>query len=145
MESEIIKQKEEITYLKTTLKLLSASIEAEAEEISFKINGVRGNINQQKIFVEGIIENKGAKRAIQAADANLFDPQGNSHKAYQITFGDETRLELQPDIPVKFKIEFTDIREQPPVIKAIVLKVYRRAMPGRTEDVIFKNLAVHWK
>lgn len=141
----IEKLNSEIEYYKETLNLLNSKISAEGNNVIFRINSITGKSDLGKILIEGLIENKGAVGKFQTQNIELTDPKGNHYKTYKVSFGEERYIpSFQKNIPTKIMIEFDKIIEETPMIKALVLNIYGE-YPGRTYNVIFKNLPVVWE
>jgi len=159
--SEIVNQKEatiesnqklinqlqtDVTYYKEVLKLKNATLKTDYNDINIHINSVKGIKSQNKIIIEGLMENHGVVDKFQTKNMELVDPKGNLYKSYRISYGGEDYLQrFERDIPIKLQIEFNDIIEYAPVYKALTLNIYDNKYPGRSNTVIFRNLEVIWQ
>ncbi len=139
--------KKELTYYKETLELLNTKDIKKSEDIIYRINSVKGSSDNGIITIEGLVENKGAVKSFQGQSNELTDPKGNNYIAHaslvvgKNSFGDIRRIDkFQKNIPTKFSISFKEIKEEMPVIKALVIKIYNKQNP-----IIFKNLPVTWE
>lgn len=142
----IDKLQSDIIYYKEVLKLINTSLKTEYNDITIIINSVKGIKSQNKIIIEGLMENHGVVDKFQTKNMELVDPKGNVYKSYQISYGGEGYLQrFERDIPVKLQIEFSDIIEYAPVYKALILNIYDNKYPGRSNTVIFRNLEVNWQ
>jgi len=146
-ENVIQNLKKEIVYYKETLQLMESKISSEDKEVTFKINNVQGDSTTGKVFVEGILINKGATRRIQGWKASAFDPKGNGIMSYQVKLGKYNSIEkLLKDVPTNFNLELEQIVEGTPIITALIIDFYSRI--GTKSDnlnVVFKNLRIDWK
>ena len=146
-ESVINEQLNEIEYYKQTLSLFESRISTESNDVMFKINSVEGNSNTGKVIVEGILVNNGPLRSIQGHKSNAFDPKGNGIKSYKVKLGNEKRInKLLNDVPTQFNVEFEQIIEGTPTIRALIVDFYSNIGNRRDNiNVVFKNLDIDWK
>ncbi len=135
--SELEKQ---VVYFKEALNLLNTKDKLESEKIIYRINLVKGSLDNGTITIEGLIENKGAVKRFQGQVNVVVDAKGNSYKTYGMTLGGDTWIpKFQRNLPTKFSIVFKEIVDETPIIKSLSIKAYNR------KTVVFKNLSVNWE
>lgn len=145
-DAEIEKLKKEIEYYKQTLNLFNSKIESENKDVTFKINSIVGDTSTGYVTIEGILNNNGVIRSLQTHQTELIDAQGNTATIYDMSLGDDIRLEkLRKDRPVKFTVTIKTIIEGTPVIKSLTMKFHSSV--GFKDDpieVVFTNLSIDW-
>lgn len=147
LKQTVAKQLKEIGYYKEVLELLNSKIVSESKDVEFKINTVKGNQDTGVVVIEGLVTNKGVLRSIQGHKINVTDAKGNGNISYQITIGDQTRLDkLLKDVPTKFVAELEGIVAETPMLKAIILNFYSRSGYKKDDlEAIFKNVTITWE
>ncbi len=145
--STISKLTKDVEYYKETLNLMSSSISMVEKDVSFKINSVIGNSSTGKVVIEGILVNNGVVRSLQSQQSNATDPQGNRSTSYVMSLGGETRIpKLNSEVPLKFMIEYSDIKPNTTDIKQLVMTYFSMVNYKKDDiSVTFKNLSIDWK
>ncbi len=143
LNSKLNKLENDVQYLKESLDLANSKTTFESDDLVYKVTSVVGKSDQNRIVVEGLVENHGAVRKLQMdGDVYVVDPKGNriKHDYRGTNLGGESYIpKLQRNIPIKMRIEFGNVIEQPPTIKALILSFYN------LDDAIFKDLDVNWE
>ncbi|MGF1636636.1 MAG: coiled-coil domain-containing protein [Cyclobacteriaceae bacterium] len=142
LEADIVKLKSENNYFREALALISSKPMVNGTPISYKITKVYGQEADGKIFIEGIMENKGAQMRYQPKQIQMIDPKGNILNTFKITYGGthELGFDFVNNVPINFRIEFEKIPELFPVIKTLTMSFF----DAKLNSVLFKNLNVQW-
>ncbi len=146
LSNRITELEKQVVYFKEALNLLNTKDKLESEKIIYRINSVKGSLDNGTITVEGLIENKGAVKSFQGQQNQLTDPKGKSYISYGMIFGKNelgsviSRIDkFKRNLPTKFTITFKEIEDETPMIKSLSIKVFDR------KEVVFKNLKIIWE
>lgn len=145
---EINKLNNQISYYKDALSLTKSEIQTEIENVKFQINSAVGNREDKSIEIKGIFTNQGNTiDALQISNASFIDPKGNLYNSvYELSLGGNVRVEnIYNNIPMKFKIIFSNIEEENPVIRVLTLAMFSKDDSGKINLGKFENINVTWK
>lgn len=142
------KEQEKNTYLKEALDLRSEGMEASQGEITIRVNKVIGNMEENKIYVQGIVTYNGEERQnLQFQSHQLIAPNGNQYAAHSSGLpNDQNRTfsvrNAEAGIPYGFSIQFKDVKEKIPTLSLLRLALYGDVGDGIAFN--FKGLDVNW-
>lgn len=146
--AQLKKNQDDIGYYQQTLSLLNSKIEAESQDVVFKINSIEGNKDQGSIEIQGLVENKGMVSRFQIRKISIIDPQGNVYVSRNWRIGSERSAvaSFQKNIPLKISFGFDSVAEEFPVAKALVVEFYNRnGFADKDPNFMFRNLNISWK
>lgn len=137
----------ENTHLKKVLNINKPILEAEKDDLIFKVIEVKGNAKEKTLQITALISTKNETLNINLNDLSIIDLEGNEYE-FNYLKSSNVYNDLSKDVPVKFKFVFKNVAEDAQFLKLFKFRVTSRTVKYSTDSkrtqFEFRDLKVVW-